>query len=324
MGLRFRKSIGAGPFRINFSRSGIGYSVGTKGYRVTKTANGKIRKTASIPGTGVSYVTETSAKKKTKTESKKVDTSAANQTPPSGNAPKRHVFRNVIIGVFALFLISFIASCGSNPKLESVALTEISDKLDINDKTKVQFTISPEDYELEQTSLKSSNEDVAKLYLENGTLYVETKKEGNAELWIEQDDISSNKIKITVVDKEKQKKLEEEKKQAELKKQEEEKRKLEEQKKKEEQAKAEAAAQQQNQNSSQSNSQSNDNSSSQSTNNVVNTPPVQNNSNVVYIAGSGNGTKYHSNPNCSRMKNPIEISLSDAQAQGYGPCSKCY
>lgn len=323
MGLRFRKSIGAGPFRVNFSKSGVGYSVGTKGYRVTKTAKGSIRKTASIPGTGVSYVTETSANKKAKTESRKTDASASNQTPPNGNTPKKHIFRNVIVGIFALFLISSIVSCGSDPKLESVSLTEISDKLDINDKTKVKFTISPDDFELDETSLKSSNEDVAKLYLENGTLYVETKKEGNAELWIEQDDVSSNKIKITVVDKEKQKKLEEEKKQAELKKQEEEKRKLEEQRKKEEQEKAEAAAQQQNQSSTQNNSQSN-NDSSQSTNNVVNTPPVQNNSNVVYITGSGNGTKYHSNPNCSRMKNPIEISVSDAQARGYSPCSKCY
>lgn len=45
---------------------------------------------------------------------------------------------------------------------------------------------------------------------------------------------------------------------------------------------------------------------------------------MVWIASSGNGTKYHSNPNCSRMKNPVQISIQDAQNQGYGPCSKCY
>ncbi len=60
MGFRFRKSINLGKgFRINFSKSGIGYSLGTKGYRITKTANGKIRQTFSIPGTGISYVEET-------------------------------------------------------------------------------------------------------------------------------------------------------------------------------------------------------------------------------------------------------------------------
>ena len=58
MGLRYRKSINLGPVRINLSKSGVGYSVGTKGYRVTKKADGGIRKTVSIPGTGISHVTE--------------------------------------------------------------------------------------------------------------------------------------------------------------------------------------------------------------------------------------------------------------------------
>ena len=62
MGLRYRKSIKMGPFRINLSKSGIGYSYGVKGYRVTHKAGGGVRKTTSIPGTGISYVTETSGK----------------------------------------------------------------------------------------------------------------------------------------------------------------------------------------------------------------------------------------------------------------------
>lgn len=58
MGWRYRKSINLGPFRINFSKKGIGYSVGCKGYRVTKKAGGGYRRTISIPGTGISHVTE--------------------------------------------------------------------------------------------------------------------------------------------------------------------------------------------------------------------------------------------------------------------------
>lgn len=58
MGMRFRKSFSLGGARLNISKSGIGYSVGTKGARVTKTAKGGIRTTASIPGTGISYVKE--------------------------------------------------------------------------------------------------------------------------------------------------------------------------------------------------------------------------------------------------------------------------
>ena len=64
MGLRFRKSINpGGGARINLSKSGIGFSIGTKGYRYTKTATGRDRTTVSIPGTGISYVKESSSKK---------------------------------------------------------------------------------------------------------------------------------------------------------------------------------------------------------------------------------------------------------------------
>lgn len=65
MGFRFRKSIKAGPVRINLSKSGVGYSIGGKGFRYTKKANGGTRTTYSVPGTGLSYVNESSSKKKT-------------------------------------------------------------------------------------------------------------------------------------------------------------------------------------------------------------------------------------------------------------------
>lgn len=56
MGMRFRKSLNlGGGARLNLSKSGIGASVGGKGFRVTKKAGGGTRTTASIPGTGISY-----------------------------------------------------------------------------------------------------------------------------------------------------------------------------------------------------------------------------------------------------------------------------
>ena len=58
MGVRFRKSINLGPFRFTISKTGISYSFGAKGLRITKTASGRVRTTASIPGTGVGYVKE--------------------------------------------------------------------------------------------------------------------------------------------------------------------------------------------------------------------------------------------------------------------------
>ena len=36
------------------------------------------------------------------------------------------------------------------------------------------------------------------------------------------------------------------------------------------------------------------------------------------------GKKYHSNSNCSNMKNPSQVTKEQAIKKGYGPCSKCY
>lgn len=42
----------------------------------------------------------------------------------------------------------------------------------------------------------------------------------------------------------------------------------------------------------------------------------------VYVTTTG--SKYHSNPNCSKMRNPKEMDLLDAIEAGYTPCGKCY
>ena len=66
MGWRFRKSFSIGGTRINFSKSGVGFSYKFLGFgpRITHMANGRTRKTYSIKGTGLSYVTETSGGRK--------------------------------------------------------------------------------------------------------------------------------------------------------------------------------------------------------------------------------------------------------------------
>ena len=40
MGFFFRKAVGYGPVRFNFSKSGVGASIGVKGFRVTAPARG--------------------------------------------------------------------------------------------------------------------------------------------------------------------------------------------------------------------------------------------------------------------------------------------
>lgn len=83
MGFRFRKTFGKGPFKMTVSKSGVGYSVGGKGFRVTKKAGGGTRTTANIPGTGISYSTDSKKKKTTKT------TSVAKKSSQSNASTKR-------------------------------------------------------------------------------------------------------------------------------------------------------------------------------------------------------------------------------------------
>lgn len=95
MGLRYRKSINlGGGFRVNLSKSGVGYSFGGKGYRVTKTAKGTTRRTASIPGTGISYVSETGKKKNTKHGSGQGGNNAPENTPQTYDTT---VFENAAV-----------------------------------------------------------------------------------------------------------------------------------------------------------------------------------------------------------------------------------
>ena len=102
MGFRFHKSknLFGGAFRINFSKSGIGYSYGGKGARVTKKANGRTRTTLSIPGTGISYVTESGSKRKAKPRNGQQNSDMTQQDYKNGC---------IGLGVIILFVIICIS-----------------------------------------------------------------------------------------------------------------------------------------------------------------------------------------------------------------------
>lgn len=44
---------------------------------------------------------------------------------------------------------------------------------------------------------------------------------------------------------------------------------------------------------------------------------------LVWVPTNG-GTKYHRNSNCSKMKDPIQVSVETAEANGYTPCKRCW
>lgn len=71
MGLRFRKTISLLPgVRLNISKSGVGVSAGVPGLRGSINTSGRVTGTASIPGTGVSYVKTKQLGSKSKSKSK--------------------------------------------------------------------------------------------------------------------------------------------------------------------------------------------------------------------------------------------------------------
>ena len=113
MGLRYRKSMKLpGGFRVNLSKSGVGYSWGVKGYRVTKTAKGTTRTTTSIPGTGLSHVKESGGKSASRKSSASSD--PAPEGKRSGCLP-----RIVAIPLVVLLVLGALSSL-TKPKDKSV------------------------------------------------------------------------------------------------------------------------------------------------------------------------------------------------------------
>jgi hypothetical protein len=55
MGFYYRKSVNLGPFRVNIGKSGLGFSVGGRGFRVGTSSCGRKYTSLSIPGIGVGY-----------------------------------------------------------------------------------------------------------------------------------------------------------------------------------------------------------------------------------------------------------------------------
>lgn len=122
MGLRFRKSINlGGGFRINISKSGIGYSWGVKGFRVTKTAKGKIKTTTTIPGMGISYSKEVKPQNGT-------HSSAQKTLDKKGLNSKTKVFLLVMVFTIIFVMMLSVAGVKENSNLHDLvtAISEMS------------------------------------------------------------------------------------------------------------------------------------------------------------------------------------------------------
>lgn len=122
MGIRFRKSMKIAPgVRLNFGKNSIGVSAGVKGARVSVNSKGRVTKTLSVPGTGLSYVTTS---KLGNSKTKEQSTPSAPPEPPEINKENRPKEPKGILRWLAYIIIAFIATMVNPYLLYPVMLIE--------------------------------------------------------------------------------------------------------------------------------------------------------------------------------------------------------
>jgi Protein of unknown function (DUF4236) len=106
MAWRFRRGARFGPFRLNFSKSGVGYSVGARGFRIGKDARGRSYTATSIPGTGIYNRQYSSASRPTAQGT----VSPTTASPQSGNGNGLKIFLAFVVGGVVFSAITAIVS----------------------------------------------------------------------------------------------------------------------------------------------------------------------------------------------------------------------
>lgn len=349
MGFRFKKSKQIAPgVRVNLNKKSASVTFGSKGVHHTISSSGKKTTSAGIPGSGLYYTSSSGGGGGSKNGNEHTVSSASGGGNNSSFIPDPKGDRDgnkkgcgtyliyvaialivfivselltffasiIAIPIFIYFwkhkekahrksflafaVFAFIVGLGYSIVLDIDTISVKSNKnivMDINSSKKISYSIDPEGANTDELKLVSSGSSilVTKLDKDNSKFTIKSKtKTGTTTVYLKDNnaDVTSKKIKVTVEDK---KAIAEAKKKAE----EEKKRKAEEAKKKEqariaaEKKKAEEAAK-----------------------------ATEESEEMVWV--SNTGSKYHSNPNCSNMRNPIKETLSDAKSRGLSPCSKCY
>lgn len=207
----------------------------------------------------------------------------------------------IIVSVlYGLALIAYIVS----PKLESVTLSADTGQIyDINSEIPIEVSTKPEDYSLSESSFNISGGQITE---KDGSFVFSASREGEYTVYVESDNVDSNKLTFSIEDKAAIAKA---KAEAEAQAQKE----AEEKARAEQEAAEKAAAEQAAAEQAAAQAQAEQEAAAQ-----TQQPQEQ----MVWISQSG--SKYHSNSSCSNMKNPTQITISEAQDRGLEPCKKCY
>ena len=324
MGLRFRKSFKIAPgVKLNLNKKSTSVTFGGKGFHHTISSTGKKTTTVGVPGTGISYSKTSGGNRGRSSSSHTTQNSSFIPDPPQQNNKKWHektgriIFFLIVffpIGLFlmwksnwkkapkiivsALYGIALIAYIAS-PKLESVTLSADTGQIyDINSEIPIEVSTKPEDYSLSESSFNISGGQITE---KDGSFVFSASREGEYTVSVESDNVDSNKLTFSIEDKAAIAKA---KAEAEAQAQKEAEEKARAKQEAAEKAAAEQAAAQ---------AQAEQEAATQ-----TQQPQEQ----MVWVSQSG--SKYHSNSSCSNMKNPTQITISEAQNQGLEPCKKCY
>jgi hypothetical protein len=94
--VQFRKRWKFGPFSFGLSKRGISTSVGAGGVRVSRGADGKVRRTVGVPGTGVYDTKFISAPEKHREPvTKAVEVKLTGEGPPLTDGQREHLRREL-------------------------------------------------------------------------------------------------------------------------------------------------------------------------------------------------------------------------------------
>ena len=204
--------------------------------------------------------------------------------------------------------------------IESLMLNETEIEIDIKETKDILVNIQPTGADITELKFNSTNPQIANfskndLNSNETTVYGSLKPvaEGECEIYVEENQIQSNKVKIKVIDKQR---IENERKAKE----EQAKKEAEEKAKKEaEEAAAKKAAQEQAKKQTQTQSKTQTTKSKTSTTKPKTTTNASN-SRTVYITPTGK--RYHYSSTCGG-KNSTPTTLSKAKSYGLTPCKKC-
>ena len=243
----------------------------------------------------------------------------------SSQNTKTNIDSNIIKNILANEVVENITEKEILP-IEKLSFSETDIEIDIKETKDILVNILPSNADVTEMKFNSSNAQIANfskdiLKSTGSTLYgkLQPVAEGQCEIFVESNNVKSDIIKVTVIDKERienERKAQEEQAQKEA--QEKAEREAQEQaereaREKQAQKEAEEKAKQEAQEKAQKQSQSQKSNASSSQSST-------NNSRTVYITPTGK--RYHLSPTCGG-KNSSATTLSHALSIGLTPCKKC-